>query len=125
MSRVTYDREAELARTLADTWHLNVAERADLPAGGLRGSALVRAVGESLAETGWFPKGWQRDQPYDGVLIEARAYRFMLHERRGIGVAGVSEVRSTPAKSLDDAVRTLVATMFGDDIDGVSIDRTG
>jgi len=39
-------------------------------------------------------------------------------------LAKVSEVRSTPANSLDDALRRLVVTMFGDDIDGVRIDWT-
>ena len=67
---------------------------------------------------------WRTDQPYNGVIIEARADGFMLHERREIGMANFSEIRSVPASSLDDAVRTLVATMFGDDIDGVRIDWT-
>ena len=83
---------------------------------------MVSAVGESLAEDGWFPKDWRPDQRYNGVIIEARADGFMLHERREIGMASFSEVRSVPANSLDDAVRTLVVTMFGDDIDGVRID---
>ncbi len=121
---VMSDREAELTRKLADTFHLSVPERADLPGGRVRWSVLVSAVGESLAESGWFPKDWRPDQPYDGVIIEARADGFMLHERREIGMARFSEVRSVPANSLDDAVRTLVATMFGDDIDGARIDWT-
>ncbi len=85
---------------------------------------MVNAVSESLAESGWFPKDWRPDQPYDGVIIEARADGFMLHEGREIGMASFSEVRSVPAISLDDAVRTLVVTMFGDDIEGVRIDWT-
>ncbi len=71
------------------------------------------------------PQGdWRPDQPYNGVVIEARADGFMLHERREIGMASFSEVRSVPANSLNDAVRTIVVTMFGDDIDGVRIDWT-
>ena len=121
---VMSDREAELARKLADTFHLSVSERANLPGGRVRWSVLVSAVGESLAESGWFPKDWRPNQPYNGVIIEARADGFVLHERREIGMARFSEVRSVPASSLDDAVRTLVAAMFGDDIDGVRIDWT-
>lgn len=121
---VMFDREAELTRKLADTFHLSVPERADLPDGRVRWSVLVSAVSESLAESGWFPKDWRPDQPYNGVIIEARADGFMLHERREIGIASFSEVRSVPANSFDDAVRTLVVTMFGDDIDGVRIDWT-
>ncbi len=121
---MTSDREAELTRKLVDTFHLSVPERADLPGGRVRWSVLVCAVGESLAEFGWFPNDWRPDQAYDGVIIEARSDGFMLHERSEIGMAKFSEVQSAPAISLDDAVRTLVATMFGDDIDGVRIDWT-
>jgi len=118
------DREAELTRKLADTFHLRVPERADLPDGRVRWSLLVSAVSKSLAESRWFPKDWRPDQRYNGVIIEARADGFMLHERRESGMASFSEVRSVPAISLDDAVRTRVVTMFGDDIDGVRIDWT-
>jgi hypothetical protein len=118
------DRETELTRRLAETFHLSVHERGDLPGGKVRGSILVGAVGECLAETGWFPKDWRPDQPYNGLIIEAQADGLMLHEKREIGTARFSDVRSVPANSLDDAVRTLVATMFGDDIDGVQIDWT-
>ncbi len=118
------DREAELTRKLVDTFHLSVPERADLPGGRVRWSVFVSAVSERLAESGWFPKDWRPDQPYNGVVIEARADGFMLHERTEIGMARFSEVQSVPAISLDDAVRTVVATMFGDDIDGVRIDWT-
>ena len=118
------DREAELTRKLVDTFHLSVPERADLPGGRVRWSVFVCAVNESLAESGWFPKEWRPDQPYDGVIIEARVDGLILHERREIGMARFSEVRSEPANTLDDAVRALVATMFGDDIDGVRIDWT-
>ena len=121
---VMFDREAELTRKLADTFHLSVPERADLPDGRVRWSVLVSAVSESLAEFGWFPKDWRPDQPHNGVIIEARADGFMLHERKEIGMASYSDVRSGPANSFDDAVRTLVVTMFGDDIDGVRIDWT-
>lgn len=118
------DREAELTRKLVDTFHLNEHERADLPGGRVRWSVLVRAVGESLAESGWFPNDWRPDQSYDGVIIEARADGYMLHKRTEIGVARFSEVQTLPTISLDNAVRTLVETMFGDDIDGVGLDWT-
>ncbi len=121
---VTSDREAELTRKLADTFHLSVPERADLPDGRVRWSVLVSAVSKSIAESRWFPKDWRPDQRYNGVIIEARADGFMLHERSEIGMASFSEVRSVPAISLDDAVRTPVVTMFGDDIEGVRIDWT-
>ncbi len=85
---------------------------------------MVRAVGDTLAESGWFPKDWRPDQPYNGVVIEARADGFMLHERKEIGMASYSDVRSGAANSLDDAVRSLVATMSVDDIDEVRIDWT-
>lgn len=118
------DRETELARKLAETFHLSVRERADLSDGRMPGSALVAAVGECLAECGWFPRDWRPDRPYDGVIIEARDGGFILHEKKEIGMATYSEVRSVPVRSLADAVRTSVANMFGDDIDGVPIDWT-
>jgi hypothetical protein len=87
-------REAELARKLADTFHLSVPERAEFPGGRVRWSVLVSTVGESLAESKWFPKDWRSDQLYDGVIIEGRADRFMLHERREIGMTRFSDVGS-------------------------------
>ena len=85
---------------------------------------MVRAVGEILAESGWFPKDWRPDQLYDGIIIEAQANGLTLHEKNEIGVSRFSEVRTVQAGSLDDAVRTLVQKMFGRDIDGIQIDWT-
>ncbi len=118
------NREAELTRKLAETFHLSVPERASLPGGQVRWSVLVRAVGEILAESGWFPEGWRPDQLYDGIIIEAQANGLTLHEKDEIGVSRFSEVRTVRAASLDDAVRTLVQRMFGRDIDGIQIDWT-
>lgn len=118
------DREAELARKLANTFHISVSERADLPNGRVRGSVLVAAVGECLDEFGWFPKDWRPDQPYSGLIIEARADGLILHEKNEIGMARFSEAQTVPADSLTDAVRTFFASMFGDNIDGVEIDWT-
>ncbi|MDH3739121.1 MAG: hypothetical protein OER92_07995 [Alphaproteobacteria bacterium] len=116
------DREAELTCKLVDTFHLSALERAELPGGRVRGSVLVRAIAEGLANVGWFPKDWRPDQPFDGLLIEARVHAYIVHARTEIGAAQYSEVRSEPEKSLEDAIRTVIATNFGDDIDGVPVD---
>ena len=49
----------------------------------------------------------------------------MLHEQHEIGVERFSPVQSTPAASLQEAVRSFVKRTFGDDIDGVVVDWAG
>lgn len=114
-------REAALARKLAETFHLSVLERRELRGGKLSASAFVAAVGDILAETGWFPRDWRPDQPFDGVILEADDHGFVVHERHEVGVGRFSDVTSAAADSLDDAVRTFVARTFGNDIDGVGL----
>ena len=114
------ERRVQLARKLAETWHLSVSERAELPGGSIRLSDLVSAVGEILAESGWYPADWRPDQPYDGILIEARADGFVLHEKREIGVQRYSPVSSKPASSLAAAVHAAIE--FAGEIDGIGID---
>lgn len=123
-TRAMPDREAELTRKLAETFHLGAGERQALPGGRVRGSCLVAAVGDCLAESGWYPRTWRPDQPYDGMIIEARPDGFRLHEKRESGMARYAGAPPRPAESLADAVRTLVTRMFGDAIDGIPIDWT-
>ncbi len=112
----------KLARKLLETFHLNVPERRTLPDGKMPFTTLVSAAGDILSESGWLPKDWRRDCPFDGVLIEKRSDRYMLHKQHEVGVERFSNVQSTPAASLQEAVRSFVKRTFGDDIDGVVVD---
>lgn len=115
------EREVVLARKLAGRFHLSVPERAELTDGRVRGSAFIAAVGEILAEAGWFPRGWGLDRPFDGMVIESTDRGLVLHEQRELGVGRYSDVRSRTADSLDGAVRAFVAATFGGNIDGVGL----
>jgi hypothetical protein len=115
------DREAVLARKLAERFHLNVPERSELLGGTMRGSAFVAAVGEILVETGMFPRGWRPDRPFDGVIIESSDHGLVLHEQHEVGVMRYSGVASRMADSLESAVRAFVAGTFGDNIDGIGL----
>ena len=110
------------ARRLADRFHLSVQERASLPGGVLSGSALVAAISDLLAETGWYPQDWRPDRSYDGVVIEAVTDGFTLHERREIGVGRYSEVHATHVDTVAEAARICVSSTFGGSIDGLPID---
>ena len=113
------EREAVLARKLAERFHLSVPERAELANGRVRGSAFIAAVGEILDEAGRFPRGWRLDGPFDGLVIESTDHGLVLHEQREVGVGRYSAVRSRTTDSLDSAVHAFVAATFGGNIDGV------
>lgn len=121
-SPLTSEREAVLARKLAESLRLSVAERSELTGGRMRGSAFVAAVGQILIETGQFPSDRRLDRPFDGMVIEARDHGLLLHERHEIGVMRYSDLESRPADSLESAVRSFVECTYGDDIDGIVLD---
>lgn len=115
-----------LASKLAETWHLNVAERRSLGGAGLPGTALVEAIRNILRASPWYPSHFPRDEPaYDGAVITPNEFGFTIHERHEIGVMRFSEAKITQVARLDEAVRMFLKSTFkADDMDGVPIDWT-
>jgi hypothetical protein len=115
---------SNLARKLAEKWHLTVTERRSLPIAGLPASAFVEAIRDILKASPWYPSDWPRDEPaYDGAVITPNEHGFMIHERHEIGMMRFSDAMITQVATLEEAVRAfLKATFKTDDIDGIPID---
>ncbi|HEV8004183.1 MAG TPA: hypothetical protein VGP63_30240 [Planctomycetaceae bacterium] len=115
--------ERELIRKLVDTCHLNVPERRGLPGGRAKASLILDAIEETLRTGGWFPSGVRPEDDYAGGLIElspegqCRIYwksefSFLRYELDAVGNF------ETPR----EAARTLARAVFGEQIDGITID---
>ena len=114
--------EGVLAAKLLETRHLSVPERTLLPAGGVRLSTMIAAVGTVLTGSSdgstWFPRDERPDTLLAGMVIE----------RRHDGTHWLHEPHTTArrASSLEEAVHEYVRAMAGGDaastIDGIAID---
>lgn len=115
---------SNLARKLAEKWHLNVAERSSLPAAGMPASAFVDAVRCILSASPWYPPDWPRDESaYDGAVITPNKHGFEIHMRHEIGVMRFSEATITQVPTLEEAVHKFLKVTFkADNIDGIPID---
>lgn len=115
---------SNLARKLAENWHLNVAERSSLPTAGIPASAFVDAVRHILSVSPWYPPDWPRDEPaYDGAVVTPNEHGFAIHIRYEIGVMGFSDATIAQVATLEEAVRMFLKVTFkADSIDGVPID---
>jgi hypothetical protein len=110
--------EAELARKLLTTSHLNAPERAILGNRG-RFSLLLRVVEQLLAERSYFPEYLRPDANFDEILIERRGGEYWTHERHESGVGTFGPLTSQRAWNLANALRFRLAR---GDIDGVVVD---
>ncbi len=113
-----------LARRLIETFHLSVAERAALPDGKMPRGSLFSAAEQILTQSNWLPPGASTDGPFDGVRIELRSDGCTIHEQHEIGVMRFSELQSHPADTLEEAIDFFLERTFGDQFDGIRVDKT-
>ena len=122
MNPAPTDNEVSLARKLAETFHLNVDERQQLPNGEVRLSAIVVAVDASLKEIPFFPPRFRPGEGFTGIVLERRDDgSIWMHEQHEVGVGRYSDVLSQRARSLADAVQRYLVPLGGTSIDGVHI----
>lgn len=115
--------EQDLGRKLLAKHHLSVPERRSLPNGCIRFSALVAAVEQELATSGWFPFRLKPGRDIgEGAVLESRNSELWVHEQHEVGVSRYSPIRSSRVTSTAEAVRAYVAANGGSPIDGVPID---
>ena len=119
------EAELRLARKLAETLHLHVEDRAALPGGVVRLSAVVAAIDVALREAPFFPPRVRGpDDSYTGVALERRPDGSVwTHERHEVGVGRLSAARSEPAASLPAAVERYFHALGGYSVDGVRVDE--
>ena len=122
MANSNLPTEEELIDKLVTRWHLNVPERASLPGGMARGSLLKAAIVNRLMKEGWFPGDWRPDDGFSGGLIERTVADFRIHWKAECGVGRFALVRVTHHPDAVDAAENLLRGMWGNDIDGVTID---
>ena len=115
--------ERALAHKLLATYHLNVTERAALPQGRIRLSAMVAAVSAALTATDWFPRELKPGAEIgDGAVLERRGDDIWVHEQHESGVMRYGPVQSFRVSDIAAGVRAYVRAVGGAPIDGVPID---
>jgi hypothetical protein len=108
----------ELGLKLLETLHLNVAERAAIPAAGLPFSVLVSAVTARLEDEGWFPGPLPSNDVWMGARLQQRTTGLWVYERHECGA------RRRKVHSVGRAIRVYLEANGGVPIDGVDVDWT-
>ncbi len=111
----------DLAEKLLTTLHLNVAERASLPAGEMPFSALLQAAQKTLAVHHFMPPQFRPDDKFTGVLIELRGEQVFVHERHEIGVMRLSPTTTERVANLKTALQLFIKANGGEKLDDVRI----
>ncbi len=117
----TDNDELSLVRRLVENHHLSVVERRMLPRGGARFSLIVEAIGQVVAENGSFPASRSDDHVGEGVLVERNAGGYSVEVHREVGVSKYAVVSMEQFTTLESAAAHAIASLWGDDIDGVPI----
>ena len=115
--------ETDLGYKLLTTFHLDVAERCELPDARMKFSTLVAVVGEALEETGWFPVELAPGEDIgQGAVAEFRDGVYRVHEQHEIGVSRYSAIRVFTVEDVAAVTRAYISAIGGSPIDGVDID---
>lgn len=104
---------------LANTFHLNVVERAQFVMSPITIAELAEAIRESVHVHGGYPSGWRLEQDYDGVYISANPSGYVATLKAETSLARFQVVEEKKFSEIVKVAEYVAAHMFPSGIGGM------
>lgn len=104
---------------LANTFHLNVTERAQFITKPVSIVELAEAIQTSVLAYGCYPQGWESSTPYEGIRVCANDSGYIATKKAEVSLFNVQVVEEKRFSSAVLAAKYVAKHMFPSGIDGV------